>query len=325
MSRYARSGNGSAHPNDGAERRAQGLGWFSLGLGLTQVLAPGAVSRLIGARDDERTRTTMQAVGVREIASGIGILTQRQPAGWVWARVAGDLMDIALLGTTLVSDKGDQRQRTIGAAAAVLGVTVLDAVSAVQLSRGNGSAERALPAAQAERGVHVRRAITVNRSVEDVYRFWRDFTNLPRFMAHLESVQVQDNRSRWRAKAPAGTSVEWEAELVVDVPNERIAWQSLPGTFVPNHGSVRFVAAPGDRGTEVHVELRYEPPGGAIGAAIAKLFGENPEQQIKGDLRRFKQVLEAGEVVHSDASVHRGMHPARPSDKAASELKGISR
>jgi uncharacterized membrane protein len=123
---------------------------------------------------------------------------------------------------------------------------------------------------------------------------------------------IDDRRSRWRAKAPAGTSVEWEAELIDDRPNELIAWRSLEGSTVDNSGFVRFERAPGGRGTVVHVELRYCPPAGALGAAVAKLFGEEPRQQLYDDLRAFKQVMELGEVVKSDASIHTGMHPAQP-------------
>jgi uncharacterized membrane protein len=120
-----------------------------------------------------------------------------------------------------------------------------------------------------------------------------------------------------KAKAPAGTSVEWEAETLEDRTNELISWRSLPDAGVPNSGTVRFMEAPGGRGTEVHVELRYQPPGGKIGALVAKLFGEEPQQQVKGDLRRFKQVMETGEIVHSDASIHTGPHPAQPPESLA--------
>jgi uncharacterized membrane protein len=156
-----------------------------------------------------------------------------------------------------------------------------------------------------------------------VYSFWRNFENFPRFMSHLESVQASGDRSRWRAKAPFGGTVEWEAEIVVDRPNEEIAWRSLKGALVPNQGSVRFTPAPGGRGTEVRVELQYEPPAGVVGAAIAKFFGEEPKQQIQGDLRRFKQMMEPGEVLHSDASIHRGMHPARPSKTTVENGKQV--
>jgi uncharacterized membrane protein len=164
--------------------------------------------------------------------------------------------------------------------------------------------------------LHVSKTVTVNRPVEEVYAFWRDLENLPAFMDHLESVRVSGDRSHWRAKAPAGLSVEWDATLVEDRPNERLAWQSDPGADVPNVGTVRFVRAPGDRGTEVHVDLRYDIPGGKLGAAFAKAFGEEPSQQIRSDLRRFKQVMETGEVLHSDASIHRGPHPAQPATQS---------
>ena len=164
--------------------------------------------------------------------------------------------------------------------------------------------------------MHVKKAITVNRPPEEAYTFWHDFRNLPRFMKHLEDVQMTDNgRSHWKAKAPAGTTVEWDAVVVDDRPNELIAWRSLDGADVDNSGSVRFAPAPGGRGTEVRVELHYNPPGGALGATIAKLFGEEPEQQVQDDLRRFKQVLETGEVVYSEATVHGRPHPARPPEE----------
>ena len=162
----------------------------------------------------------------------------------------------------------------------------------------------------------MRKAITVNRPPEEVYRFWHDFRNLPRFMHHLESVQVTgDRRSHWKTKGPAGMSVEWDAETVDDRPNELIAWRSVEGSQVDNAGSVRFVPAPGGRGTEVHVELRYSPPGGAVAAAIAWLFGESADQQVYDDLRAFKQVIETGEVLVSDATLGRRgcwQRPAQP-------------
>lgn len=302
---------------DDAERRAKGLGWFSIGLGLAQIGAPRSVARLIGVRDDDETRNTMFAIGLREITSGLGILSSSRPTGWVWSRVGGDLMDLALLGRSM-NDRND-KSRVAAATAAVAGVTVVDFLTGSKLSKqSNGTERRTNGATAAQRqptgsGIDVTQTITVRRPRQEVYGFWHNFENLPRFMAHLESVQVLDNnRSRWKAKAPAGMTVEWEAELVEDRPNELIAWRSLPDAEVPNSGRVRFQDAPGNRGTEVHVELRYQPPGGKIGALIAKLFGEEPKQQVKGDLRRFKQVMETGEIVHSDASIHKGAHPAHP-------------
>jgi uncharacterized membrane protein len=139
--------------------------------------------------------------------------------------------------------------------------------------------------------------------VEEVYAFWRDLRNLSRFMMHVELVTTSGDRSHWIVKGPAGTTVEWDAEITEERPNELLAWRSLPGSQIENSGSVRFKKAPADRGTEVHVSLQYEPPAGKAGAALAKLFGEEPTQQLTDDLRRFKQVMETGEVVLSDGSL----------------------
>jgi uncharacterized membrane protein len=191
------------------------------------------------------------------------------------------------------------------ATAAVAGVTALDVLCSRQLSRHTS--------AGADRWSLVVKATTVNRSPEECYRFWRDFENLPRFMHHLESVQVTgEKRSHWKAKAPAGITIEWDAEIVDDQPNNVISWRSLENADVDNSGSVHFEPAVGNRGTVIRVSLQYAPPGGAIGSQVAKFFRKEPGQQIEDDLRLFKQILETGEIVKSDASIHRGMHPAQP-------------
>jgi uncharacterized membrane protein len=303
-------------------RMARALGWFSIGLGLAEIAAPRRMARMIGAEDDDTHRNFLLAYGLREIAAGVAILAADRPTGAVWARVGGDVLDLAFLGQTLSSNPSG-RTRAAAATAAVLGVTALDVLTGRRLAQGIDWREERGTAAGSSGAVHVQESITVGRPPEEVYRFWRDFEHLPEFMEHLESVRVLDQRrSHWRARAPAGSSVEWDAEIVDDRPNELISWRSVSDADVPNMGTVRFVRAPGDRGTEIHVELRYDPPGGKAGALVAKLFGEEPGQQVKGDLRRLKQVLETGEVVHSDASVHRGMHPAQPS---ASDTEGSDR
>jgi uncharacterized membrane protein len=171
--------------------------------------------------------------------------------------------------------------------------------------------------------MHVIKAITVLRPLDEVYRFWVDFQNMPRFMSHLDSVESTDGgRSRWRSRSDAGESMEWESEVIEQVPNDMIAWQSTQGSDVKNSGAAYFSEAPGDRGTEVRVELTFDQPGGKLGSLFSKLFGEDPGTQVSRDLRRFKQILETGEVVHSDASIHKGMHPARPAE--AGELAGTA-
>jgi uncharacterized membrane protein len=148
-----------------------------------------------------------------------------------------------------------------------------------------------------KRGIHVESAVTINRRADELFRFWRDFANLPRFMRHLKSVEVLDEKnSRWVAKAPAGLSVQWDAEIINEEPDSLIAWRSVGSAEVDNAGSVRFVPAPEGRGTEVRVVIDYLPPAGKIGSIIAKIFGEDPHWQIKDDLRRFKNITEAGEI-----------------------------
>lgn len=149
-----------------------------------------------------------------------------------------------------------------------------------------------------ENPVRVEESVTVNKPVADVYRFWRNLENLPRFMSHLESVKsLGGGRSHWTAKGPAGTSIDWDAMTTDERVNERISWRSLEGSQVPNHGKVEFREAQGGQSTEIRVELEYNPPGGAVGAAVAKLFGEEPSQQIRDDLQQLKQKLESGEFV----------------------------
>jgi uncharacterized membrane protein len=145
--------------------------------------------------------------------------------------------------------------------------------------------------------IHVNRSVTVNAQPDEVYRFWRDFENLPRFMQHLDSVQkIDERRSRWCAIGPAGTRVEWEAEVVREDPGHEIAWQSLPGSTVSNRGVVTFRPDAGGQGTEIEVRMEYRPPGGRLGAAVARLFGEEPQQQVEEDLERLRRMIDAGEL-----------------------------
>ena len=149
--------------------------------------------------------------------------------------------------------------------------------------------------------IEVRRAVTVNKPRAEVYDFWRRLEQLPRFMTHLESVAERgDGVSHWVAKAPAGGTVEWDAEIVEEREGELIAWRSRERAAGRQGGTVRFVDGPAGRGTEVHVALTYDPPAGAVWAAVAKVFGEEPDQQVREDLRRFKRLLETGEIATTD-------------------------
>lgn len=149
--------------------------------------------------------------------------------------------------------------------------------------------------------IKVEKSFTINKPVNELYHFWHDFENFPQFMKHLKSVSVQnEKRSHWVATAPLGGNVEWDADIIEERENEFISWASVEGSDIDNSGFIRFKKAPANRGTEVKVVLEYNPPGGALAAVFAKLFGEEPEQQIGDDLRRFKMLMEAGEIATTE-------------------------
>jgi uncharacterized membrane protein len=246
-------------------------------------------------------------IGAREIASGLTILTQQRPVEGVWTRLGGDVMDLAMLGAAMTSPRS-KRGRLVAASAVVAGMAVCDLIGTQKVSRR--SKATAAPGAP-----RVSQGVMISRTPDELYAFWRDLSNLPKFMKHLESVSmIQSNttsafdppnsligqRSHWVAKGPLGTKVEWDAEIIQDRPNEIIGWKSLEGSDVDHMGSVRFERIPGRNETFVRVKLQYEPVGGIAGATIAKLLGEDPNWQIKDDLRRFKQIMETGETVTTE-------------------------
>lgn len=295
--------------NGRGESLAAALGVFGIALGAAELFAPRQVARLIGAADDEASRRILMAMGAREIGSGVGALSSPRPAGWIWSRVAGDALDLSLLAAA-ARRHGAEPRRLAAAALAVAGVAALDVACAAELSAAPSPQRRSRVGWTGP--IHVVKAITVNRPADELYAFWRQIENLPRVTRHLLSVTaLNDRRSHWRARAPLGRTVEWEAEITEDRPGERLAWRSAPGAQIANAGAVTFASAPGGRGTVLTVDLRYAPPGGALGAAVAKLLGEEPEVQLQEDLRRFKQVMETGEVVLSDGALASG-RPARP-------------
>lgn len=294
--------------SDEGEGLATFLGWFSVGLGAAELLAPRGVARLIGLKPTTSSSAVLRLAGLRELASGVGILSNPKSKEWVGSRIGGDAVDVALLGVALA--KSHKPQRALLAGAAVLGVTALDIRGTEQLAR---SRKAPTPEIMQERGIPVLKSVTIERPRHEVYAFWRNFTNLPHFMRHLESVEITgDRRSHWVAQGPAGARAEWDAELTEERENDLIAWRSLGGAEVYNAGTVRFRDAPGNRGTVVTVEMHYAPPGGYIGAAILRLFRREPGQEVFEDLRRLKQVLETGDVVLSDATATPGPHPGRP-------------
>jgi len=224
---------------------------------------------------------------------------------------------ISGLGGALLLTRGLSRGTWEGLALAALGGALLYRATTGHCSLyealgadSTSSKDRLVAGEDVHRGVKVQRMVTIDRSPEECYRYWRDLGNLPRFMTHLFSIQVIDERrSHWVAKAPSPWGqVEWDAEIITDSPNALISWRSLKDAEVDNAGSVRFAPAPGSRGTEVTVELNYEPPAGRLGVTLARLLGEEPSQQVGDDLRKFKQIMETGVIPTVE-----GQPSARPS------------
>ncbi len=295
------------------QQLATGLGWFSIGLGLAEIATPNLVANLIGVRHDSKTRKVLRFYGARELAAGFGILSNSNPSGWLWARVAGDVIDISSLCKAIATDDND-RGKGIATAAALVGVTLADVYCAKQLSSGTDNAQSGTTATNL-----IAASVIIARDRNEIYGFWRDFTRLPEIFDRLDSVQTSGNRqSHWKLALPMGRSLEWDAETTDEQPNSRIAWRSL-SSLAPHSGEVRFEPATGNRGTKVRVEIRPE----GLGASLGKLFGLVPEQHLKIALHNLKQLLETGEIAKSDASIHRGMHAAQPPEQYVAQGEGL--
>jgi uncharacterized membrane protein len=220
-----------------------------------------------------------------------------------WERVASAFLGSSLVACGLI-------RRTEGTlAGAAMGLELLrrgitghsflyEVLGVRTAGKGQGAETTSVPY---ELGLRVDHSITVNKPRAEVYRFWRNLENLPRFMNHLQSVrQLDHRRSHWVANAPAGRTAEWDAEIINEIENELLGFRSLEGSTVDLAGSVQFKDAPDGRGTELIVELQYNPPAGILGAFAAKMYGEEPTQQLEEDLRRFKAVMEGGEMVTTE-------------------------
>ena len=221
-------------------------------------------------------------------------------------RLLSGLAGAAIIGYTLRRGRMRGLLLPVGTGLVARAVSGRCAVNrALGRNTAQGHHDTVSPVASINRGegIKVEERIIIERTPDELYAYWRNFENLPRFMDHLESVTVLDaDRSHWVAKGPAGTSIEWDAEIHNEIENELIAWRSLPGSEVGNAGSVHFTPIAEGRSTEVRVVLSYEPPAGRLGAAIARLFGEEPSQQVADDLARFREVMEDEE---SDSSLVR--------------------
>jgi uncharacterized membrane protein len=284
-----------APAGDGLSPLQAGAGMVILGLGIAQLLAPQRVARSAGMHAHPGV---VRASGALSIASAASILNRGKPAPLGLVRLASVALDLALLGRSAShADSRGQRSRLALAGAGVAAAAMLDMRAVLrQVARQDRDGRITDSGALA-----VEKCITINKSPDECYRFWRNFDRFPEFMQHLDAVEkITDTRSHWKAKAPIGPSVEWDAEISADQPGELLTWHSVQGADVDNGGTVRFEPAPGGRGTIVRVEMQYRPPGGKAGALVARLFGENPSQQMDGDLRRFKQLIETGEITTTE-------------------------
>jgi uncharacterized membrane protein len=305
---FTRRDPGRERPEADGSTLARGLGVFSLGLGITELAAPALLAKAIGLRPSNRTSFVLRAFGMREVLAGLGVLLQPRAPLPLWARLAGDALDLAAIGWAAKTQR-TRIERLAAAAVAVAGAAALDAVAVRRVKRAHRTVIDP-----------VIFSVTINKPPAEVYAFWRKLENLPLFMDFLESVTETGGaakRSHWVAVLPVGGTVAWDAEITEDRPGEKIAWRTVEGSTFAHQGEVTFARAPGRDMTEVRVQLELGLLGQAPSLPLAKLL---TKPQIKGDLRRLKQVLETGEIVRSDASIHKGPHPAQPSAEAPSPL-----
>jgi uncharacterized membrane protein len=277
------------------------LGWFSVALGIGELVAPKAVARLVGARPTTAAKLAIRLAGLRELGTGAAILMMPNRPLPLALRAVGDAIDLGLLGLAATQRRARGGRLAI-TAAAVAGIAALDVAASMRSAR------------QLEAANHpVVFSVTIAKSPREVYDFFRKLERLPLFMDYLDSVEETGARSHWTAKHPIAGEITWDAELVEDRPGEVIAWKTVDNARFELDGRVTFAAAPGTTDvTEVRVEMKLGFMGRRPSALLAKWFAE---PQVKGDLRRLKQILETGEVLYSDASQHAKPHPAQPAAK----------
>lgn len=289
--------SGSSHRGRRSQGRdgalARGLGWFSIAFGMAELVAPRAITRALGLRGQEGL---VQAYGLREIGTGIGILTAADPAPWIWGRVGGDALDLATVAGGLGSSK---RGGALLALAALGGVAAVDVACGRQLGRDREKADSDGRGAGAPADApEAERSITIAKTAQELYERWRDPGTLTRVMAPFAVVHASEGGNlQWQVAGPLGQNLDWETETTGDRPGEATGWRSLPGAQVPSEGLIRFCPATGGRGTVATLRVRFDPPGGVLGDAVARLLGGLvPATVVDTALRRFKSLVETGEI-----------------------------
>ena len=277
---------------------ARGLGWFSVGIGALEILGGKTLSEALGIGN--RTGL-LRAYGFREISVGVGILTapKTPPPGWLWARFAGDIVDLATLFAAL--ENKEKRVNVAFALAAVGGVTALDYLCAQQLSQAaQTKANASTPTDRPDLSAVGEGYITINRSAEDLMARWTEPETFAAVMGGFADVKPSgDGVMQWTVHTPLHTDLTWTSRMTQGASDgsQTVRWESLPGGDVPNRGTVQFKGgAPGSRGTEVALRFEFDPPGGVVGDAAAKYLGFVPGVLASGVLRRFKALIETGEI-----------------------------
>ncbi|MEA2255551.1 MAG: hypothetical protein QOG35_1596 [Solirubrobacteraceae bacterium] len=276
--------------NGDAATLATELGWFSLGLGTAQLLAPGRVNRAIGVRDDRRSRFWQRVVGVQELTAAAGILGRRRPVEWLWARTAGDVVHLAMLARARRGERCERPERLEAAIASVVSCFAADAYASTRMTSDPQVTREGHP-------MKAKASITVGQPRDEVQRRWREFEQQGGDASRLGPIEVLDEH--------AGS----------------IRWRTADRAAAKASGMALFVDAPGDRGTEIHLELEYEVTGGAVGAAVKKVIGDEPLQMAKDDLRRFKQLVETGEIARSDGAPTGHSARLQPKQRPAQPLE----
>lgn len=258
-------------------RAACALGWFSIALGALEIASPGLLARVLGARPCD---LLVRLFGVRELAAGLGLLSRRRTGLWLWSRVGGDLLDLAALGR-LLSCRDARKENVSMAFGSVAAITAVDLYCAIK-----ASGKRPVPFAVVEK-------ISIGRSADELYGWWRDPVRLAEIMDHVAEVtDPGDGTTRWKLKAG---HFEWICQFTEERPGELLRWQTIRGNLL-SEGAIRFSRAPADHGTEVVLECRIQPPAGDFGGAALQVFKVVPQKLTLRALRRFKSLAETGEI-----------------------------
>lgn len=320
MTTYTENTLRRGHDDPTGEKIARGLGWFSILLGMSELVCGRALARWLGMPG---TETLVRTYGVREITTGIGILASADPTPWIWSRVVGDALDAGSLAAGL-HDENPREGNVAMALANIIAVTVLDVYCAHRLSAEQRPALPAhhdysnrsgLPSSayrQRRRGntdhtatgtaleAAAQASITIPRPADDLRALWLSPKAQTRIWEHFAEVTaVNDRTADWTAHGPAGGAYRWRTQTE-ETGTDQVRWSTLDGADVPNAGSLTFRPAPGDRGTELHLTVRFDPPGGAVGQVVSKLFHIVPREIVLTALYRFRALALTGELPLTD-------------------------